>query len=215
MCALDGRSWVIAYARVVFPQPLSPTSPTVSPRSMDRFTPSTARTHPWRSGSKRAGPGRRREARSAPPEARVDDLVETASQQVKAEAQEGDRQARREEPPPVRQRATLCEDVRQDPAPRDDRRIPEAEETQRRLRDDCARDGEAHVQEAEREHIRRDVQEDQTQIGRTGDAGRIDERTFLQGEDLRPDDPRDAGPSEETEDHDDRPDAGTQDGIQD
>src|SRR5467141_2017566 len=101
MYALEGRSWVIAYARVVFPQPLSPTSPTVSPRSIDRSTPSTARTQPWRILKYTRRPRTATRGTSSPPQPRIDDLVEASTEQVEAEAEERDAKARREEPPPV------------------------------------------------------------------------------------------------------------------
>ena len=59
------------------------------------------------------------------------------------------------------------------------------------------------------------MQEDQAEIGRAGDAGRVHERPLLQREDLGPDDSRDPGPAEETQDHDDRPYARMEDRIQD
>ena len=42
-----GSSCVMAYAAVVFPQPLSPTRPIVSPASIMKLTPSTALTQPF------------------------------------------------------------------------------------------------------------------------------------------------------------------------
>src|SRR2546422_2319500 len=115
--AFAGRSCVIASASVVFPQPLSPTRPTVSPSSTSRLTPSTARTQPFWTLKWTFRLRTERRGTSTPPQARVDDLIEAATQEIEAEGKEGDRETGREEPPPVVQPAPQGDEGRQHATP--------------------------------------------------------------------------------------------------
>src|SRR5207249_5604356 len=118
MYAFEGRSCVMAYASVVFPQPLSPTSPTVSPSSTSRLTPSTARTQPFWTLKWTFRLRTERRGTSTPPQARIDDLVKAATQEIETQRKERDRQAGWEEPPPIVQPAAQRDEGREHAPPR-------------------------------------------------------------------------------------------------
>src|SRR3990170_7399425 len=110
MRPFDGSRRVIANAVVVFPQPDSPTRPIVSPLFRVNVTSSTAWTVPFRilkytfrfSTFSNASP-----TSSPLPQPRVHNLVERAADEEEREADQGDREPGREEPPPRGQRLRL------------------------------------------------------------------------------------------------------------
>src|SRR5205823_4392116 len=88
-----------AKAVVVFPQPLSPARPIASPRSTAKEAPSTACTTPaFVVNSTVRSRTSRRAATSSPPKPRIQDFIERVSEEVEAEHEEHDAEARDDDP---------------------------------------------------------------------------------------------------------------------
>src|SRR5438270_243674 len=113
--APSGRMPRIARARVVLPQPLSPTSPTTSPVSMSRFIPSSTCAGPRSVAKSTRNPRTASSSaiarRAAAAQPRIEHIAQAVAEQVEAHDGEEDRQARRRRVPPrVRQELARLRD---------------------------------------------------------------------------------------------------------
>ena len=76
----------------LFPHPLSPTSPSTSPRSIVKLTPSTARSTPWLVGKWVSRPSTVRSGGILDLEARIERVAQPVAQEVHREHGQHDRE---------------------------------------------------------------------------------------------------------------------------
>src|SRR5690348_10874219 len=151
----------IAFARVVLPQPDSPTSPMISPGLIARLTPSST----WASPASVANDTRRRSTsrRLSPGDATTDpwieDIAQAVTQEIEAHHDEEDGEARRQRGPP-RFRQELARLRDHAPPFGGRRRRTETEEAERT----GSQDGKAHADGGahndRRHYVRQHVQQD-------------------------------------------------------
>src|SRR4051794_21521854 len=199
-----------ASVETLLPEPDSPTIPSVSPGKRSYETPSTAWTIPssvlnstTRSLIERTGSG------THSPLGRVERIAKTVADEVDAQDDRDDGQAREDRQPPrgppgKRRRVRLR--LADEHAERRRRRLdPEVEEGERRLHQDRRADGERRVDDDRPEGVRKDVPEHQARVACPRGLCRLDVLLLPQGEEDASDDAGDPRPEEEDEDEGDAP----------
>src|SRR5437867_2156261 len=176
-----GSRRMIDSAVVVFPQPLSPASPRLSPFSSVHETSSTARTVPERvskyvlrwSTSMRA-------VHSPLTQFRVQDLVQGVAEEREAQDDSDEREPRHHDPRPVSvdDRTARLRLVEDDP-PTQGADLDLAQEGKGALRQDGDRDRQDRIREHEREDIREDMLSKNRCAACARSPGSLDEDPFL------------------------------------
>src|SRR6266480_716778 len=185
----DGSSFMRASAVVVFPQPDSPASPIASPSRRSNEAPLTAWTVPPRVPNSTERSRTSRRVRSSPPEAGIQDLIEGVPEQVEAEDEDDEAQARHDQPlgHPVRDRI-VPDRLRDDPPPTHVVPDGQVQEREDAFRQDGNRDREDAVREDDREGVRQDVADHDVPVRGADHLPSLDEHPLLEAQDLTPDD---------------------------
>src|SRR5437867_2004421 len=200
-----GSRRMIDSAVVVFPQPLSPASPRLSPFSSFHETSSTARTVPERvskyvlrwSTSIRAVP-------SPLAEFRVQDLIEGVAEQREAQDDDDEGEPRHDDPrPPSVEGSAAGLRFLEDDAPAQGADVNFPQEGESRLREDRDRDRQDRVCEDQGENVREDVLPKNRRVARPGRLRAFDEDALLDGQDLGPHDPGREVPTRQADGEDD------------
>src|SRR2546425_11741675 len=201
----DGSSLMRASAVVVFPQPDSPASPMASPSRRSNEAPLTAWTAPARVPNSTERSRTSRRVRSSPPEARVHDLIEGVSEEVEAEDEDDETQARYNHP----FGHSVCDCIvsnrlRDDPSPTHVVPDGEVEEREDAFRENRNGNGEDSVREDDGKGIRQDVTDHDVGAGRADHPSAFDEHPLLEAQHLASDDSRGHGPAGKSN-HEDNP----------
>src|SRR3954466_7633375 len=188
----------------LFPEPDSPTTPSVSPRATENDTPSTAFTRPssvgkltCRSLTSRSCSG----TESSPLDLRalllrVERVAQAVSEEVHAQHDDEDCESR-EPHQPRRDEHLALRGVEEVPPRRRRRLDPEPEEGEHGLGEDRGGDGERHVHDDRPHRVRDQVRRDDASVGGTRRAGGLDELLLLEREEHTSDDARVRHPEEE------------------
>src|SRR5262245_51507312 len=197
MRAPRGRSPTIERQVVVLPLPDSPTSPSVSPAPRAKLTPSTARMTRappkvrkwvWRSETSRTG-GIGSEPLQVPELGMEADAQPVAEELARQHDEQDAQSGEHREPPLPRHQGGAR--LREHEAPGGlGRGHPDAQEAQRRLRDDDDPDGQARQHRRRVQHVRQDVPLDHAPLVGTRDLGQLHELALAQRQDLAADDAR-------------------------
>src|SRR6478735_6784601 len=195
------RSCMTARAVTDFPEPLSPTMPTISPGAIEKETSRrTSRRPPSPSkATVRFSMASRISAiASASVQAGIEDVPKPVAEDVEADDRDPERKA-----PEERERGVCAQDrqaVANHAAPARVRLLDaEPEKAQRRLRHDDEADADRGAHQDRRDDVRQQVAVEDLPSRRAGDDRRIDEEFFPQDEDERARQPRDARPPDEGE----------------
>src|SRR6266550_5635632 len=202
----EGRRRIKARAVVVFPQPDSPARPMASPSRRSNEAPLTAWTAPPRVPNSTERSRTSRRVSSSPPEPRVQDLVEGVSEEVEAEDEDDETQARRNHP----LGHSVCDGVvsdrfRDDPSPTHVVPDREVEEREDAFRENRNGDREDSIREDDRKGIRQDVADHDVRVGRADHPSAFDEHPLLEAQHLASDDAGGHGPAGESDHEDDAP----------
>src|SRR5438552_697278 len=169
-----GTSRMIDSDVTLLPQPLSPTSPSTSPRSIEKLTPSTARSTPspvskwvWRPSTESSGA-------MSEPEPGVEGVAQPVAEEIDGEDGQHDREPRKGREPP--RRGDVVPSVGEHPAPGGRGRLDaQPQEGQRRLVDDHERQLERGHDDDRGEGVRQHVAEEQAHRPVAAGTGAADE----------------------------------------
>src|SRR5581483_5130329 len=194
-----GMSPRIDIVETLLPEPDSPTMPRISPGKTSYEMSSTACTMP---SSVRNSTTRFRMERTGsgtnPALLRIECVAQTVADEVDAEHDRDDREAREHGQPPF---LRIVLTVGDEDAERGRGRLdPEPEERERRLDQDAGRDGKGARDDDGAERVRQDVPEHDARVAGAGRARRLDVFLLAQREEDAAHDAGDACPEEERDD---------------
>src|SRR6266480_3041391 len=202
----EGRRRIRARAVVVFPQPDSPARPMASPSRWSNVARLTAWTGPARVPKSTERSLTSRSARSTPPDRRVQDLVGRVSEEVEAEDENDETQARRNHPLGHSACDGIVSDrLRDDASPTHVVSHGEVEEREDAFRENRNRNREDSIREDDRKGIRQDVAHYDVRVRRADHFSAFDEHPLFEAQDLTADDAGGHGPAGEPDHEDDAP----------
>src|SRR6185369_4537030 len=209
-----GMRPMIESAVTDFPQPHSPTMPSVFPFSSEKLMPSTACTTPSRVKKWVLRSLTSRTAKLGLPRARIECVAEAVGDEVRAQNEGGDREARDEEH--LRMEPERLSTVLGDRPPGSGRRVDaEADEGEERLAEDDARELEEDRDHEDAERVRQNVPRKHPVPARAHRLGGTDVVVLLQRDHLAADDASGGEPARDRQRDDHRPHAHGARGAQD
>src|SRR6185503_2449529 len=191
-----------------FPQPDSPTMPSVSPAATWNVTPSTARTTPsrvknwvWRSVTRVSRPTSAESSLGLHP--RVQCVAQPVPHERERKHYDRDADGRQKHGPRVRreERETLVDHLSPRRRRRDD---AHAKERKGRLAEDRAGNGEGGRDDERRERVGQQMLGHDPARRRPDRAGRLDELAFFEGKHLPSGQPRDPDPADDRDGNEDQ-----------
>src|SRR5262245_25848575 len=197
-----GTSRMIDSDVTLLPQPDSPTRPSISPRSIEKLMPSTARTAPALVSNCVRRPSTASNATALDLEPRIERVAQPVTEQVDGEHGQHDREAGKRRQPPRRRHVVAA--VGQHPSPRRRGRLDaEPEKRERGLVDDHEGELERGHDDDRCERIRQHVMQQQPQRSVAPRARAGHELALAQGQDVRTHDTSELNPARGAHDQDD------------
>src|ERR1041385_1722704 len=196
-------------AVIVLPQPDSPTTPTVSPSSTWRLTPSTARTTPRDVKNWVFMSSMRRIVANSALHPRIERVPEAVADEREREHRDGDRDGGERDLVGRAEDGLVAVLDHHAPARRG-RRDADAQIAEHRLQEDGLGDAERQRDDDRTQRVGHEVPEDDLQVRRADRSRRLDVLLLLDREHLAADEPGQADPVDDADRHEDREDAGAE-----